>query len=230
MSMFWFPAKVLRILPLAFGQALLLSAAVSAQDRDPSVRRLLTLAPKLSPAIAESAVRAAQCARKKLQQPFPQKLVIIDYSLPSTKKRFWMFDLEHSRIVAEELVAHGKNSGLNYAERFSNDPGSLTSSLGLFRIGSPYWGKHGASLSLIGLERGVNDRAEERAIVLHGADYVSEDFIQLHRRLGRSWGCPALSPEATTRAIDFLSDGVSFLFAYYPDRQWLRTSPLQDNC
>jgi L,D-transpeptidase-like protein len=142
-------------------------------------------------------------------------LTVIDYSLASRDRRLWVLDLAHDRVLAHELVAHGRGSGDDHARRFSNRPGSLESSLGMFLTGGVYQGKHGASLRLRGLDPGVNDRAEARAIVMHGAAYVSPDVVARLGRLGRSQGCPALSPAAAVRVIDLIRDG-TVLYAYYP--------------
>ena len=219
-----------RFLPLLFFAAVAQAEPAHALDKQRILSQLVRLAPRLAPKVADTALRAAICAEKKMKQSPPEKLVIIDYSLPSTEKRFWMFDLVHVRLLAEEYVAHGRNTGMTRAEKFSNTPGSLQSSLGLFRVGAPYTGKHGNSLELFGLERGFNDLAKERAIVLHGAEYVSDDFLRAHQRLGRSWGCPVLSEEAAPKVIDYFREGAGFLFVYYPDNAWLRQSPLQNGC
>ncbi len=151
-------------------------------------------------------------------------LTIIDYSRPSTERRFWVFDLEHRRLLFKELVAHGQGTGDNIALHFSNEVGSHATSLGLFRtVAEPYNGKHGYSLRLDGLEPGFNDRARERMIIIHGAWYVSEDFARSNGRLGRSWGCPALDIAVARRVIDTIRGG-SLLFAYGPDLRWLQTS------
>jgi hypothetical protein len=126
-------------------------------------------------------------------------------------------------------VAHGRGTGENEARRFSNEPGSHRSSLGLFVTRDTYVGRHGRSLRLLGLEPGVNDRALERAIVLHGADYVSEKFAALHGRLGRSFGCPALALEVAQRVIDVIRGGTP-LFVWYPDHAWLARSPFLGTC
>jgi hypothetical protein len=142
-------------------------------------------------------------------------LTIIDYSLPSRARRLWVLDLRAGRILARELVAHGRNSGGDRADRFSNRPGSLQSSLGLFLTGRVYRGKHGVSLRLRGLDPRLNSRAEERAIVVHGADYVSQRTIAALGRLGRSQGCPALDPAVARRVIELIRNGTA-LFAYHP--------------
>jgi hypothetical protein len=141
-------------------------------------------------------------------------LTVIDYSLASRERRLWVLDLAHARVLAHELVAHGRGTGDDRARRFSNRPGSLQSSLGTFVTGSIYHGKHGLALRLRGLDPGANDQAEARAIVMHGAQYVSEAVVAKLGRLGRSQGCPALSPAAAARVIELIRDG-TVLFAYY---------------
>lgn len=142
-------------------------------------------------------------------------LTVIDYSLASRERRLWVLDLAHARVLAHELVAHGRRTGDDRASRFSNEPGSLQSSLGTFVTGSVYRGTHGLSLKLRGLDAGLNDRAEARGVVMHGAPYVSEASVAALGRLGRSQGCPALSQVAAARVIQLIRDG-SVLFAYYP--------------
>jgi hypothetical protein len=142
-------------------------------------------------------------------------LAVIDYALPSTAKRLWVFDLDSRRLLFNELVAHGRNSGENVATAFSNDEGSAKSSLGAFVTGSTYDGHNGYSLRLRGLEPAVNDHAEGRAIVMHGAPYVSQALIETQGRLGRSLGCPAVRPEIARRLIEAIKDG-SVLYAWHP--------------
>lgn len=140
-------------------------------------------------------------------------LTIIDYNQPSVKKRLFVIDMDRNRLLASSLVAHGKNSGQNRAVKFSNVPGSFKSSLGFFVTDRTYQGKHGYSLRLRGLERGINDNALMRNIVIHGAKYVSSDFIRRHGRLGRSHGCPALPFSEYRQVIDLIKGG-SCLFIY----------------
>jgi hypothetical protein len=168
------------------------------------------------------ALRALDCGRRRGLVD-GALLTVIDYSLPSTARRLWVLDVEGRRVLFRELVAHGRGSGEHVARSFSNRPASLQSSLGLFRTGDPYAGQHGRSLRLLGLELGVNDRAYERAIVLHGADYATEEFARRHGRLGRSWGCPAVDPAVTLPLIDRIAGG-SALFVFYPEPRWLATS------
>lgn len=152
-------------------------------------------------------------------------ITIIDFSKPSVKERFFVIDLENKRVLYKSLVAHGKNSGENLAESFSNDSKSLKSCLGFFLTAETYTGKHGYSLRLDGLEPGINDNARSRAIVIHGADYVSNDFANQHGRLGRSWGCPALPKNSSKAIIDKISKG-SCVFIYGSDPVYFKSSRL----
>jgi hypothetical protein len=142
-------------------------------------------------------------------------LTVIDYSLPSRERRLWVLDLVAGSVLMREFVAHGRGTGLDVARKFSNIPGSLQSSLGAFITGGTYEGQNGQSLRLRGVDRGLNDRAEERAIVVHGAWYVSDEIVRQQGRLGRSEGCPALSEDVAPRVIDLIRDG-TVLFSYYP--------------
>ena len=152
-------------------------------------------------------------------------LTIVDYSLPSTAKRLWIIDLKANKIIMNSLVAHGKNSGANYATSFSNKSESNKSSLGFFITGETYMGKHGLSLKLDGLESGINDSARDRSIVMHAADYVTEDFARVHHRLGLSHGCPALPPNLSGKIIAMIK-GKSCLFIYHPSMAYNSTSKL----
>lgn len=153
----------------------------------------------------------------------PKTLTVIDFSRRSTKPRLWVYDLRSRELLFEEHVSHGRNSGHDLATSFSNEPGSFKSSIGLYRAAEAYYGKHGYSLRLDGLEAGFNDRARERAIVIHGADYVNAKIAKAQGRLGRSLGCPAVRPEIATKLIDAVKEG-GLIFAYYPDPEWLKAS------
>jgi hypothetical protein len=152
-------------------------------------------------------------------------LTIVDYSKPSSQARFYVIDLVSKRILYITLVAHGKNSGDFYAKTFSNVLESKESCLGFFLTAETYNGEHGYSLSLDGLEPGINDNARIRSIVIHGADYVSSDFVEKYGRLGRSWGCPALPASVSKEIIDRISKG-SCLFIYGNDPEYLKTSKI----
>lgn len=142
-------------------------------------------------------------------------LTLIDFSLSANTKRLWIIDLTTNEILCHSLVAHGRNTGEEFANHFSNTPESYKSSLGFYATGEVYHGKHGMSLKLDGLEKGRNDFARQRAIVIHGADYVSESFIKNHNRLGRSQGCPAVPVELTKEIITLIKDQ-SCLYIYHP--------------
>jgi hypothetical protein len=153
----------------------------------------------------------------------PPTLTLIDYSKPSTEPRLWVFDLASGETLFTELVAHGRNSGDNFANHFSDEMNSRTSSIGLFRTADTYTGSNGYSLRLDGLEPGFNAHARERAIVMHGAPYVDASLAATQGRIGRSWGCPALRAAVAARVIDTIRGG-GVIFSYYPDSDWLQTS------
>jgi len=184
---------------------------------------------KLAPSISPNALQAALLSLSRLQaagKPVRQDvLAIIDYTKPSTEPRFWVFDLVHSRVLFHELTAHGKNSGDGMAVRFSNAPNSLMSNIGVLLTGDTYNGKHGLSLRLQGLERGINDNCLSRDIVIHAAPYVNALAARSKGRIGRSWGCPAVRPEISRSLIETLRGG-ALVLAYYPDQSWLRNSTL----
>lgn len=146
-------------------------------------------------------------------------LTLIDFSLSSNLKRLWVIDLSTNTILFQSLVAHGRNTGEEFASSFSNTNSSFKSSLGFYATGEIYQGKHGASLRLDGLEKGFNNNARVRGVVMHGADYVSESFIRNHKRLGRSQGCPAIPFELRDEIIDAIK-GKSCLYIYHPSRSF----------
>lgn len=203
------------------------STAVLA-SRAPSGERLLqrleVVAPSLNPEVLALALDARACALNSGAVARAPRLAVIDYSRPSTEPRLWVFDLERERLLYAEHVAHGRGSGENFATAFSNRDGSYQSSLGLFATAETYVGGNGYSLRMDGLEPGFNDRARDRAIVMHGAPYVNPAQAVLQGRLGRSLGCPALRPAVAQSLIDTLKDG-QLVFAYYPDTDWLARSP-----
>ena len=155
----------------------------------------------------------------------PEVITIIDFSLPSNRERLWVLDLVEAKVLYHCFVSHGRNSGEIMAENFSNKPGSYASSPGFFTTGETYFGKHGFSLRLNGIETGINDKARERAIVIHGADYVSDEFIDKNGRLGRSLGCPAVPEELSREIIETIKDGTC-LFVYAAKESYLSKSPV----
>lgn len=152
-------------------------------------------------------------------------LTVIDFSLPSNQKRLWIINLKEKQILFNDLVAHGRNSGNIMAEKFSNISESHMSSQGFYLTGNTYHGKHGLSLRLNGMEKEINDNAFDRAIVMHGADYVSEEFIQTYGRLGRSYGCPSVSNAISKDVINTIKDETC-LFIYSPALKYDKLSKL----
>lgn len=150
-------------------------------------------------------------------------ITLIDFSQPSTSKRFYLIDINKREIIYQNYVAHGKNSGMLNAKKFSNIIHSNQSSLGFFKTGETYYGKHGLSLKLDGLENGINDMARKRHIVIHKANYAEETFIKKHGRLGRSFGCPAIPADNYQFVINKIKDG-SLLFIYSPMKSYLKKS------
>jgi len=146
-------------------------------------------------------------------------LTLIDFSLSSNTKRLWVIDMATNDVLMNTFVAHGRNTGEEFADSFSNSDASFKSSLGFYATGEIYNGKHGMSLKLDGLERGINDNARRRGIVMHAADYVSKTFIKDHQRLGRSQGCPAIPAELTNEIIQMIKNK-SCLFIYHPSRNY----------
>jgi len=185
----------------------------------PATRALAKGAQGLSPKVLAMALDAVACARARGVSGRNDVLTVIDYSLPSTQPRLWVLDLAHGEVLFHELVAHGSGSGENYATRFSNVADSRQTSLGLFLTGGTYEGGNGYSLTLKGLDKGVNDLAETRHIVMHGAWYVSPEHARSQGRLGRSWGCPALSQTVAPEVINTIKGG-SFVFSYAGTRDW----------
>jgi hypothetical protein len=150
-------------------------------------------------------------------------LTIIDFSLSSNQERMWIVDMNNKQVIHSSLVAHGRNSGQEFADSFSNVSGSYQSSLGFYITDGIYQGKHGTSLQLNGVEPGINDNARQRAIVMHSAGYVSNDFIRNHGRLGRSLGCPSIPVENHVEIITLLSGG-SCLYIHFPDTDYQANS------
>lgn len=144
-------------------------------------------------------------------------LTLVDFSMSSNSKRLWVIDLSTNTILYNSLVAHGKNTGEEYANSFSNSNSSFKSSLGFYVTGETYNGKHGMSLKLDGIEKGINDNARERGVVIHAANYVSNTFIKYNKRLGRSLGCPAIPEEALKGIVNTIKNK-SCLFIYHPSR------------
>ena len=160
----------------------------------------------------------------KLQNP--TILTIADYSQSSNKKRLYVIDLKNKKLLFNTYVAHGRNTGTEFAKNFSNQEGSLKSSLGFYITANPIMGSHtGFSLMIDGVEKGINDHACKRAIIIHGADYATENFIKKYGRLGRSLGCPAIPPDVNKPIIESIKGGTC-LFIYNADNKYIQNSAL----
>lgn len=156
----------------------------------------------------------------------PDIVTIADYSQSSNKKRLYVIDLKNYKLLFNTYVAHGKNTGDEFANSFSNVVGSLKSSLGFFITENPIVGSHtGFALMIKGIEEGFNDNARKREIIIHSADYVTENFIKKHGRLGRSLGCPVLPPDLNKPIIETIKDGTC-LFIYNPNDSYICKSSL----
>lgn len=204
--------------------------ALSAHGSPSAGQRAKQLTAKIhaqAPNISTKAIAAAINAYShvKRQHLTDKPLVtVVDYSLPSAKKRLAVADVRTGKVLFYTYVAHGKGSGGKYATHFSNRYGTDASSLGVYLTGHTYYGKHGYSLRLKGLNPKFNGAAYRRDIVVHSAWYVSQTFAQDHGRMGRSWGCFALSNKVESAVVKAIRGG-TVLLAYYPDPKWLHSSP-----
>lgn len=203
----WFGIWFILLLPMVIPSNLIAANRLSAyQNLD-----------GLNPEVLALGLKAYQCGvvHRLVKVPL---LTIVDYTLPSSQKRLWVIDPQKHKILYRLLVAQGVNSGTFYARYFSNKVGSLESSLGVFITGASYYGKHGYSMRLYGLEKGINNNAYERDIVMHSAWYVNDSFVKKYGRLGRSWGCLAINPAVVHQVIDLLKGG-SMIFSYAPSER-----------
>lgn len=192
------------------------------QDVTMQLQHLSQKAPRLDKKVLKLALVAYKQAstRGTVKKPV---LTVIDYSLPSSKQRMWIFDLNKEKLLYNTYVAHGMNSGMNTPHHFSNRTSSKETSLGTYVTRGTYMGSKGLSLNLQGLERGFNDNAYNRRVVIHGAWYVEPDFIKKTGRAGRSWGCPSIAKTLAKPVINTIKNG-SVVFAYYPDKYYLSHS------
>lgn len=196
--------------------------AKNAFDINAEVQHLSSKAPQLNKKVLTLALTAYQHADAKgaVKKPI---LTVIDYSLPSYKQRMWVFDVNREKLLFNTYVAHGRNSGNVTPHHFSNIPSSKESSLGTYITRDTYIGHKGYSLNLQGLEKGFNDNAYNRRVVIHGAWYVEPSFIKRAGRAGLSWGCPAIAETLAKPVINTIKNG-SVVFAYYPDKYFLSHS------
>lgn len=183
---------------------------------------LVSKADNLNPSVLKLALRAYS---KAMNQGIVKKsiLTVVDYSLPSTEKRMWIFDINNKKLLFNGLVAHGKGNGDKYVTHVSDATGSLASPVGLYVTEDPYYGANGYSLNIRGLDYGFNEKALDRRIVFHGAWYVSPEVIKQRGSLGRSWGCFAVEDKYAKPIINTIKNK-SAVFAYFPDRKWLKSS------
>lgn len=181
-------------------------------------------APNLDPKVLNLALTAYKKAK---QDGLTEKdiLTIVDYSLPSSEKRMWVINMQDSSVLHNTYVAHGIGSGDKYARKFSNQPGSHMSSLGVFVTGDTYRGHYGISLNLHGLDGKFNSNAHSRRIVVHAAPYVDENIVKKIGRIGRSFGCLSLNKKVADKIMHIIKDG-SLVFCYYPDKKWLNESEM----
>jgi hypothetical protein len=173
----------------------------------------------------EKAIKGFSKLREKNLVSEDSVLTIVDFTKSSKEKRLYVIDLKNQDILFQTVVAHGRNSGQEYARSFSNKPSSNKSSLGFYVTQGTYMGSNGYSLKLQGTETGINDMALARAIVMHGADYANENVINNKGYLGRSFGCPALPQKLNKKIIDKIKNG-NALFVYYPDPTYIKKSKL----
>lgn len=196
-------------LTLAAGSLLLTGASAAMADSANSAG--------INPTALKLGMNAYKYAQEhgKVNKPY---LTIVDLSMPSKERRLWVIDVKTNQVLANELVANGKNSGIDRGVRFSNSPSSKESSLGVYETANTYIGKHGQSLRVVGLEKGINSNALSRAIVVHPAAYVNSEFAKTHGRVGNSWGCFALSQRVAPKVINLIKGG-SVIFAYAPQEK-----------
>lgn len=182
-------------------------------------QRILSNARNLDSQALNYALKGYSWALEHYRVNNPNILTVIDFSLPSDAKRMWVIDLRTSKVLMNLFTTQGKDSGTYYATHFSNEPGAQETSLGVYKTLSTYYGKHGLSERIQGLEQGINNNAYRRAVVIHPAWYASPSFVEENHRAGDSWGCFAISPSDSRRFIELTQNG-SIIFAYAsPERR-----------
>lgn len=176
----------------------------------------------INPHVLKAAMAVKKNAEKK-QLQHKSVMAVVDYSLPSNQKRLWIIDTRNNKVLLHTFVAHGRNSGNLHMVSHSNRVGSFQTSIGVYVTGNTYAGKHGLSLDLHGLEAGLNDKMHQRRVVIHGSNYVGEQYVKAHGTIGRSHGCLAVSRQEVSKVINYLKEG-ALVVAYYPDPKWLKQS------
>ena len=197
-------------------------SAISIVKENPPLEDITALlhreAPTLSAGVIDKLLTALTCTSDKYIGN-KSIVTIIDYSLPSSEKRLWVFDLHQQKLLFHTYVSHGIKSGALLSTYFSNKYDSKASSIGVYTTEKAYYGRHGVSLKLDGLDQGFNDNAANRAVVMHGGWYVEDDFIKKYGRPGRSWGCPAVPDHLIKPIVDVIKDDSLFVI-YYPSDAW----------
>lgn len=186
------------------------------------IREMLQQQEGLNPAVINKVLITLRCACE-YNVEHNNILTIIDYSLPSSEKRLWVFDLREKKLLFNTYVSHGLKSGTLLSKFFSNKFNSKSSSIGVYTTEKPYYGRHGLSLKLDGLDRGFNDNASNRSVVMHGGWYVDDNFVKRYGRAGRSWGCPAVPDNLSKPIINTIKDKSLFVI-YYPSDDWFLKS------
>lgn len=224
-SFLFLPFRYVESTRLAFAETAKLAVVYSVTDN--TATRLYNELQLSEVGLSKQAFEFAYKGYEKLQKR--QKLAnhsiltICDLSQSSNKKRLYILDLEQNKVLMTSYVAHGRGSGGEFAHRFSNNNRSYQTSLGFYVTSSTYYGENGLSLRLKGLEPGFNDRAARRSIVIHGAGYIGDEYLQSNRFMGRSYGCPAVPRDVCDEIIDLIKDGTC-LFIYHPTRKYLQRS------
>ena len=203
-----------------------LSVADSLQKQNSLLYQLFNLEPLgLSRKAFDYAIKGYRLLSEKRLLANPGFLTICDFSQSSRNKRMYLLDMTELKVILTTYVAHGRNSGGEYATKFSNRPESLQSSLGFYTTSGTYYGEHGLSLRMKGLEKGYNDKAFARNIVVHGAQYLGDKWLNQSDCMGRSFGCPAIPQEQSAQIIDIIKDGTC-LFIYHPTINYLQHSKI----
>lgn len=179
----------------------------------------------MSEDVFDYAMKGFYILQKKKKINNPDYITICDFSQSSRNKRLYLIDLKNDSLLINTYVAHGRNSGGEYANRFSNKMKSRESSLGFYITGNTYRGKHGLALTINGQEPGINNNAARRRIVIHGSKYVGENYLEFSRFMGRSFGCPAVPQDETNTIINTIKNGTCF-FIYHPNKKYLKGSKI----
>lgn len=206
-------------------RAMRTGSSLSVPLAEPAVGEQLYEEMQLEGRVNFVAFRQAVAGYLRIKEKSKPILTLIDFTKASTEKRLFVFDMEKKKLMYSSVVSHGRNSGENYATSFSNKCGSYKSSLGFYLTGRTYQGRNGYSLILDGLEKNINDKARERAIVVHGAAYANPSVADSTGRLGRSFGCPALPQALTKPIINTIKEG-SVLFIYANNQNYMAQSSI----